>query len=105
MEERLLICTHCKQELPESSFSLANGTVRGRHSYCRECDRKLARERRLKRINELSSKENTVKQENHTLHKVYKHEELAKFTNRQLLDELKERGFKGKLYFTNEIQL
>lgn len=106
MEERLITCLKCKQELPESSFSKGKNKF-GKHSYCKECDKRLSKERYRKKL----SKQNTTitvqkqKEEKRVLHKVYKNPELAHFTNRQLLEEIKERGYTGKLYFTNEIQL
>ena len=106
MEERLITCLKCKQELPENSFSKGKNKF-GKHSYCKECDKRLSKERYQKKL----SKQNTTitvqkqKEEKRVLHKVYKNPELAHFTNRQLLEEIKERGYTGKLYFTNEIQL
>lgn len=106
MEERLITCLKCKKKLPESSFSKGSNKF-GRHSYCKECDKRLSRERYQKKL----SKQNTTitvqkqKEEKRVLHKVYKNPELAHFTNRQLLEEIKERGYTGKLYYTNEIVL
>lgn len=106
MEERLITCSKCKQELPESNFA-KGGNKFGKHSYCKECDKRLSRERYQKKLSEQS---NTIviekqKEEKRVLHKVYKNPELAHFTNRQLLEEIKERGYTGKLYYTNEIVL
>ena len=105
MVERLITCLKCKQELPESSFSKGNNKF-GKHSYCKECDKRLSREKYQKKLLEQSNTTIIQKQkEEKVLYKVYKNPELARFTNRQLLEEIKERGYTGKLYYTNEIVL
>lgn len=39
------------------------------------------------------------------IHPVYSNPELAKFTPRQLMDELKARGYSGELHITQKIKL
>lgn len=39
------------------------------------------------------------------IHPVYSNPELAKFTPRQLMDELKARGYSGELQYTQKIKL
>ena len=106
MAERLITCLKCNRELPESSFSKGKNKF-GKHSYCKECDKKLSREKYQKKLLEQSNTTIIQKQkeEKKVLHKIYKNPELARFTNRQLLEEIKERGYTGKLYYTNEIVL
>lgn len=39
------------------------------------------------------------------MHPVYSNPELAKFTPRQLMNELKARGYSGELHITQKIKL
>lgn len=39
------------------------------------------------------------------IHPVYSNPELAKFTPRQLIEELKARGYSGELHITQKIKL
>lgn len=43
--------------------------------------------------------------ENNKYQKVVTDSELSKFTPRELINELRNKGYKGKLYYTNEIVL
>lgn len=84
MEENATIatkrCSRCKRELPTTDFHRNNHTKDGCQSECKECRKEIDKERRLKA-------------KNNSLSKVYSNQELAKFTPRQLMEELKARGF------------
>lgn len=87
METKL--CVKCGRTLPVSDFDSHTSNKDGLQSYCKECVREYNRERYR------SSKSKLIK--------VYSNAELAKFTPRQLIDELKARGYTGELKFTQTI--
>lgn len=79
-------CACCGQELPTTEFYVSNKHKDGLQSYCKICIKAKNKQNSNKSIrggNEL----------------------LKDFTPRQLIEELKARGYKGKLYYTNEIVL
>ena len=77
MEEiKTKVCAKCKRELPTTEFHRNKVTKDGLQHHC-----KVARKA------DASSPSDG-------LHKLYAHTELAKFTPRQLMEELKARGFK-----------
>ena len=91
------ICSKCRRELPIENF--ANG---GKQYYCRECMNAYMRDRhKAKRGGQVEEKKPDTK--NHEaeekMHKVYTHKDLAKFQPRELMLELKARGYEGELVF------
>ena len=91
------VCTKCGRELPLDQFSKQAKAKDGKRSQCKECDleyqRKKYEERRLSRTN------------NTAFSKLYSNIELAKFTPRQLIEELKARGYRGTLTIEQKVQL
>lgn len=71
-------CNRCGRELPIESFHKLAKSPDGHQPYCKDCRSEMASER-TKKIR---------------LSKVYSNPELAKFTPRQLMEELKSRGFR-----------
>lgn len=75
-------CGKCGKDLPESEFYRKEKSPDGLQSYCKTCQG-------------LSSK------------KIKKNgggnPDLSSFTPRQLIEELRARGYKGKLIYTKEI--
>ena len=84
------VCKVCGQELPLSEFKKTAFAPDG-ISTCNKCCARKAQEKR-----ENNKLENRVGGGNG---------ELARFTPRELIDELRSRGYKGKLYVTREIEL
>ena len=81
------VCKVCGQELPLSEFRKSPFTTNG-IATCNKCvSEKIER---TKLFNKTGSNSNS---------------ELAKFAPRELIEELKSRGYKGKLYVTREIEL
>ena len=83
------VCKCCGRELPINSFKKGRwGIV----SVCLECDNKHRKENRQARIDEQKKKVEDVRAENRRLC-------LADFSPRELMAELKRRGYEGKLTY------
>lgn len=81
------VCKVCGQELPLSEFRKSPFTTNG-IATCNKCVRNKIKKTKL--LKETTGSTNS---------------ELAKFTPRELIEELKSRGYKGKLYVTRTIEL
>ena len=90
MEQILKKCRCCGRELPISNFKKGRwGVV----SVCNECDKQHRAENRQARIDKAKQKVEDVRAENRQLC-------LADFSPRELMLELKRRGYEGKLVYT-----
>jgi hypothetical protein len=81
------VCKVCGQELPLSEFRKSLLVPNG-IATCKKCVNEKIKKTKL--FKETTGSTNT---------------ELAKFTPRELIEELKSRGYKGKLYVTRTIEL
>lgn len=81
------VCKVCGQELPLSEFRKSLLVPNG-IATCKKCVNEKIKKTKL--FKETTGSTNT---------------ELAKFTSRELIEELKSRGYKGKLYVTRTIEL
>lgn len=82
-----MICKVCGHDKPEEMFYK---TRAGKcYPYCKECFNEKVRQRRKLRQKEKMQQAN----------------ELSKYTPRELIEELKRRGYKGKLTYEYEITL
>lgn len=77
-------CTKCGRELPSTMFNKKKSGKDGLQEHCKDCHKDYY----------LKSREKKNMAEKNTLHKVYAHPELSKYTPRQLMEELKARGFR-----------
>lgn len=83
-------CSKCGKDLPLSSFSKKAKSADGLQEVCRDCKNAYMREYHQKKR---EAKLATIEIKEHSLLKVYANPELAKFTPRELMAELKARGF------------
>jgi DNA-directed RNA polymerase subunit RPC12/RpoP len=84
-------CSKCGRELPKENFNKCATNPDGLQYVCKECGSKAnkeSRERRraLKALDSVTTHDGMCK--------VYSHPELSKFTPRELMAELKARGFR-----------
>lgn len=80
-------CSKCGKELPDSDFYKSSKASDGLQSYCKECANQIVRKKTTKSVAGGGNPD------------------LVNFTPRQLIDELRARGYKGKLIYTKEIML
>lgn len=89
-------CKRCGRELDESEFHKHKMTKDGLQPYCKECQRELNRMRVKPKMPMLKIPQIGGGKVN---------PELAAFTPRQLMEELKARGYTGELKYTQVIKL
>lgn len=94
------VCKHCGRELPVSDFYTNSRAKDGYATYCKVCSNAIsvecARKRRERKKAEAKENERI---EFEKKYKVYTNRELAKFIPRELMLELKARGYEGELVF------
>lgn len=83
-------CSRCGRILPVEQFYKKIASVDGLQGYCKECANSYPRK---------------AKGEGAKMKKVFSSPELAKFTPRQLIDELKMRGYRGTLTIQQQVVL
>ena len=90
MEQETKVCKCCGRELPVNNFKSSRWG--GRVSVCTECATNKLRENKQKRLDEQKQKVETMRAETRQLC-------LADFTPRELMAELKRRGYEGTLTY------
>ena len=76
-------CSRCGRELPVTEFGKNKSAKDGLQVFCKECFRQYAR-----------NKKADAPKQGGGLQPVYTNPQLANFTPRQLMEELKARGFR-----------
>ena len=100
MEVETKRCSKCGRVLPVSDFNKNKKAKDGLQNHCRECHKEMMRQYHIKRTKKelgisLQDKDShKVASTQKNLTKVYAHADLSRFTPRQLMEELKARGFK-----------
>ena len=101
MEEiKTKVCPKCGQELPISEFTRKTSSKDGLQCYCKKCNSKATTEYARKRKER--KKARMVEEERiefEKKYKIYTCKELAPFTPRELMLELKARGYTGDLLY------
>ena len=85
------VCSSCGRELPVSEFNKSSKSPDGLQYQCRECHRAAA-----KRCYEKHKAQKVIKTTDSP---------LSAFKPRELIQELINRGYKGKLTYTHVIEL
>lgn len=101
MEEiKTKVCSKCGRELPLSEFYKKSDSKDGLQSYCKECGKKSAKEH-IQKSRE-RKKARKIEEERiafESKYKIYTCKELAPFSPRELMLELKARGYTGDLLY------
>ena len=94
------ICRKCGRELPTENFFKNHTCKDGVDTICKECKNAYQKEwqKKNKEKKKLQAKENE-RIEFEKMYKIYTNRELAKVTPRELMLELKARGYTGDLLF------
>ena len=85
-------CSKCGKELPVSLFGKNASQKDGLQIWCKSCVSNYSRNK-------------TKAGSDDKLKKIYTNPDLAKFSPRQLIDELKARGYSGELKYIQTIKL
>lgn len=98
------ICRKCGRELPTEAFYKNHTCKDGVDTICKECKTAYQKEwqKKNKEKKKAQAKENE-RIEFEKKYKIYTNKELAKFTPRELILELKARGYVGTLLFEEVI--
>lgn len=99
------ICSKCGKELPLSDFYKNKAQPDGHSNYCKTCQYEFLKKSRQRKVHPkvVQPKETPSGGAEH-MHKVYTHKDLARFTPRELMLELKARGYVGELLFVEVIR-
>lgn len=105
------VCKKCGRELDESCFYRNKRMKDGLQLYCKPCFDEMLRatKARHKKSVGTSTGDRGVLTAHPTaprgLHRIYSNPQLAGFSPRELIEELKARGYTGELKYTQTIKL
>lgn len=95
--EKTKKCAFCGKELPVENFGKSTASIDGLYCYCKECARAKSRETYAKRRQQAKE---VVTSAVRTINV-----ELQRFTPRELIAELRSRGYVGELKYTQVIKV
>ena len=99
-EIKTKVCSKCGRELPIESFGKNHTCKDGRCGTCKDCKKAYTQEwLRKNREKKKALKIENERVEFENKYKIYTNRELAKFTPRELMLELKARGYTGDLLY------
>ena len=84
------VCKRCNRELDESCFNRSSKTKDGYSSLCKECHKESIKEGLFRKKQAKQNGANPL---------------LKDFTSRELIKELKSRGYQGQLTYVQVIDL
>ena len=90
------VCKKCGRELSVENFAINRRNKDGYQAECKECKAEYMKDYWLRK--KAKKKENELI-EFEKKHKIYTNKDLAKFTPRELMLELKARGYEGELLY------
>lgn len=99
-ESKTKVCSKCGRELPQSEFYKKSDSKDGLQSRCKECAIKSSSEYAKK--SREKKKARKIEEERiafESKYKIYTCKELAPFSPRELMLELKARGYTGDLLY------
>lgn len=98
---RMKVCCKCGRKLPVSAFYAKKKSKDGLQHYCKECHVQMCKSyyqsKKSKKhsvVDKVVTESKKADIDEHSMCKVYSDPELSKFTPRQLMAELKARGFR-----------
>lgn len=92
-EQKMKKCAHCGRTLPQTSFYKNKKSSDGLQSYCKECAK--ASSRKTYQKSHVGAGKSLP----------FKDPRLSGFTPRDLMRELKARGYTGKLQYVQHIDM
>ena len=90
------ICSKCGRELSIEHYNKNSKTKDGLQRHCKDCAREYAR---VSYENKKAKKVENERIEFEKKYKIYTNKDLAKFNPRELILELKARGYEGELLY------
>lgn len=97
-EQDMKKCYRCGRLLPKTAFNKNCRAKDGLQGECRECHAETMKAYHIKKSEEIKNVRNAIatreQEMEHKLTKVYAHAGLSSFTPRQMMEELKARGFR-----------
>lgn len=94
MENQAKTCKECGRLLTLDHFRLTPLSADGHANICKDCAKQKRQQKRQQKKDEFA-----------LMPSGGGNPELAKFTPRELIEELRSRGYSGKLTITREIQV
>lgn len=96
------VCSKCKRELPTSEFYKASNAKDGFYGYCKECSREQVRKHKMKRRGQMTGLPKNFLE---SASGGGIDNPLSAFSPRELMEELRRRGYRGKLEYTSVIDI